>query len=574
MPSRRDFSGGYSSLPLELQRPDQVIAAEGCYWSRGLQRWGGTTQAPGDPTLTGVLAVHEYTRFNGGDTITLLLRRTSTGDPELHWLNHATGILTQVGGTLPLWGATAADVKPYMVPNERGVIMGAPGKWPLVFQEKRENRDPEWKAQPGTFRVVSLESLDVRERHPLDWTHGFAKNVGGEDSDHMDVSDPPAAGDPDGILARTFDVALPPSPEYGVWPVDGEGVDTEVEFSDWRHHLVWFESLQTFNHIKLTGDGLHTDLTLLLVDDDGNFVVITPTATVSNGGGTLDVEWDWDEAYAGYHEAERLTFSEGREGEGNYRAMLIFHPTELPPVPEAPPVTVRVGVELLDIFWEKVDLAVSYEYRVFANGAVAGSWTNAMTNTEARVSGLTGDQLYDVEVRARDNRNRAGATGTGSGTPDARIVIRPPDIPSVSFTETLIVVTAGRGTGGIPTSYDIDYRRGTVGGFTRVSNDADGRYNPNVPLNVVLQAQARARNAGGVSDWSPIAQRERLVNTRYSVPGTYTYTALYTIVSRYRVTLKAGDGGAGGGGGGGGHGGVYNLNAGGGNGGTGNGGGG
>ena len=41
MPERRDFSGGYSDLPIELHDESQLLEAKNVYWAQRLKKWGG-----------------------------------------------------------------------------------------------------------------------------------------------------------------------------------------------------------------------------------------------------------------------------------------------------------------------------------------------------------------------------------------------------------------------------------------------------------------------------------------------------------------------------------------------------
>ena len=146
--------------------------------------------------------------------------------------------------------------------------------------------------------------------------------------------------------------------------------------------------------------------------------------------------------------------------------------------------------------------AASFDIVTTSGSAQIRTRTGVTYNHEAKSS-------YTVIVKADDSK---GDTDTVTVTITVTDVNEPPGVPaapSVSATAGTttsldVTWTAPSNTGPAITSYDLQYRRGTIGNFTNGPQDVTGTSVAigSLAPNASYQVQVRATNAEGDSNWS------------------------------------------------------------------------
>ena len=194
-------------------------------------------------------------------------------------------------------------------------------------------------------------------------------------------------------------------------------------------------------------------------------------------------------------------------------------PTASPALPDAPAMpTVTAGSARgsLDVSWVEpadngsaiIDYGLQYRVQGASNWTVM---TAAVPGTSTTLSGMPDNTTYEVQVRARNVNGSSpwspsgeGATAAAPAVPDA------PAMPTVTATANTrgsldVMWVAPADNGSTIMDYSLQYRvKGTpnwtvmtaaiVGTSTTLSGMPDG---------TTYEVQVRARNANGMSEWSP-----------------------------------------------------------------------
>ena len=480
MPVQRDFSGGLSDLPVELLAHNELIYADNCYWARGLRKWGGSRNVRANlARLIGAASYVSIVNDRPASVLVQILTESTITGAGVHILYHDDDSIERVPGDL-FWTAgeygTAVAItdRAWITQSREGIIIGAPGFWPMVCVEN---------ADDGAFSLRRIESFDVRDRFPLDFSSGFTRGVA-DDPTSPGATFPYTFTDPQGTAAR-----------FGRLTADG------VTFEDWEHNVIWIESLVTFNEVTLTGEGLHTNLTMCLVNEECTFEVVPLIRKELNAEATeLVLEWNWLGKYSRYNRAETLSaFTQGNIGRGNYRAFVWFLGNAPVTLPASPRIGGLGGDTFLTVGWEPVRSAISYETRYKVASAADSTYSEWLETTENHVTyrTLMNGTEYRVQVRSK---NAAGVSPIPSEvdvTPSP--FLRAPGIPTIVFDGYTITPVANP-NGGAPSAYEVDFREGNTGGYTRARIVAGSTFTTR--LNGEVQARIRAENATDISDWS------------------------------------------------------------------------
>ena len=191
---------------------------------------------------------------------------------------------------------------------------------------------------------------------------------------------------------------------------------------------------------------------------------------------------------------------------------------DAPDAPEMPTVTPTTNTSgSLDVMWdapEDNNSPILY-YQVQYKETSATAWmvppTNVLSGTSHTFTGLTDGTSYDFQVQAINGVGMSGYSDTGMGTPTASgAVPAAPAAPTVTTTANTrgsLVVTwvAPADNGSAIIDYSLQYRvKGTpnwtvmTAAITGTSTTLSG-----MPDGTTYEVQVRARNANGMSGWSP-----------------------------------------------------------------------
>ena len=190
---------------------------------------------------------------------------------------------------------------------------------------------------------------------------------------------------------------------------------------------------------------------------------------------------------------------------------------QLPDVPAKP--TLTPGDRKLEVEWiaPSNNGARITDYDVRYKPISSDPWNyhsplSVSTDTSITITSLINGLGYAVEVRASNSVDTSDWSTAATGTPGIPAA-QPPDVPAEP---TLILGNGQLGVrwiapssnGARITKYDVQYRRGNSGGFTKkdhkdasLSTTIDSLAN-----NQLYQVQVRARNSAGNSDWSDSAE--------------------------------------------------------------------
>ena len=304
-------------------------------------------------------------------------------------------------------------------------------------------------------------------------------------------------------------------------------------------------------------DGQATSITFMITVNDIPATPDMPTATpTTNTAGSLDVMWDapadnnsailyyqvqhkatadtaWMVPPTNVLNGTSLTVPELTDGTSydfqvraiNGVGMSAWSATGMgtpmasaavPAAPAAPTVTTGSARGSLDVMWVApadngsaiIDYSLQYRVKDAANWTVM---TTAITGTSTTLSGMPDNTTYEVQVRARNVNGSSpwspsgeGATAAAPAVPDA------PAMPTVTATANTrgsldVMWVAPADNGSTIMDYSLQYRvKGTpnwtvmtaaiVGTSTTLSGMPDG---------TTYEVQVRARNANGMSEWSP-----------------------------------------------------------------------
>ena len=191
---------------------------------------------------------------------------------------------------------------------------------------------------------------------------------------------------------------------------------------------------------------------------------------------------------------------------------------DVPDAPEMPTVTPTTNTSgSLDVMWDAPDDNNSdiLYYEVQHKMTSATDWvvpnTRVLSGTSHMFDGLTNDTSYDFQVRAINGVGMSDWSNTGMGTPTASAAV-----PAAPATPTVTATANTRGSldvtwvapvdnGSAIIDYSLQYRvKGTpnwtvmAAAITGTSTTLSG-----MPDGTTYEVQVRARNANGMSGWSP-----------------------------------------------------------------------
>ena len=175
--------------------------------------------------------------------------------------------------------------------------------------------------------------------------------------------------------------------------------------------------------------------------------------------------------------------------------------------PAAP--TLTGGDTQLDVSWTAINIPVT-GYNLRYREGTSGDWTDwphTGTDTMTTITGLTNGQVYQVQVQTVSAGGISNWSVEASGTP-----VQPagppaaPAAPILTGSNTRLGVswTAPSDGRSAITGYDIQYREGSMGGWTDWPHTGTDTITTITGLTdgQVYQVQVRAVNALGSSDWS------------------------------------------------------------------------